>query len=879
MYKDRWVFLLLLLLLLPSGISLATQSSPTNFYGLHSYAVGPNCSINNSRPSIGDYVQISCSAFPVSSSVKADVFNNSTNSYAAELFPGVTSTGGKINFSMKVTPQMSGMDTVFLHSPEIACVSLASVVFITATATTTTISTTSNTTTSCILPETIQNSIVNGVSPEQPDWQFTEGGVLTKIQGSLGGTSVTVDSGTVVYPIVSSGYGNSTEQWSAVPLTYGLVGYWPLDERSGTSAFDLTGNNQTGALVNSPKWESGGSCKFGGCLNFDGTYGQYVNLGTVMQTYENGTNPISFGLWYYLPSIDSNFSGYLTILGDAEANNKNGFHLFVTTGSNSPAGRIGLGRDGRNNLVDVFSPVLPLGWHYIVGTYNGSNLSLYVDGTLAASNSTSYPISPNSILCLGANGDGNQCDIGPEAGYGTVDNVEIWSRALSSREVSDNYASSFPVLEHVASSPDSRWNTDYYHQYSVTFNFNPPEALNSLPSVNDDAFLPPRISYASLGSPKIVQANNTVWADAGCNYTYHMLPNESASNERWIGTASSENGTITSPGGIEVKYHHQFYVAFNVSSALGGSVGFQNGWYNAGSILYLAETENPGWRFEGWIGSGSGSYSGSQSTASITIAAPITELATFYPGITISSSGAGIVHYSYDSSSGIVQGGRSVTLFLPSGTNVSLSASPYQILSSFDQWSVNALGDSPQTSVVAAGPLTVGASFDYNFLNIDLIAVVLIALISVVLLVARRNKKSRSQSSQQVVAAAPETLKPIQYVDETESTPARVNAGEVLEIVLGSKFKRKVASLYIPKNFRRFFPGYKVNFVVQTDIGEIITTVTSAKAGTAIGDPDGGRYIQAGLRAWFEKHQDVGAGSKICFECIEPNKRYRLFVA
>ena len=256
--------------------------------------------------------------------------------------------------------------------------------------------------------------------------------------------------------------------------------------------------------------------------------------------------------------------------------------------------------------------------------------------------------------------------------------------------------------------------------------------------------LVPRVSYASLGSPKIVQANNTVWADAGCKYSYQMLPNDSISNERWIGTASSEIGIITSSATMKVEYYHQYYITIDVSSSSGGSVSLRSGWYNASSTLSLAETGNPGWEFEGWVGNGTGSYSGSQLIANITISAPITEIATFYPGLAISSSGGGMVRYAYGSASGTVQSGKSITLFLPTGTNLSLSASPDPILNSFHQWSGGSLGDSPQTSIVASGPLTVKASFDYNLQNIDLIALAAVALVCVLLLVVRREKESPS---------------------------------------------------------------------------------------------------------------------------------------
>jgi len=83
----------------------------------------------------------------------------------------------------------------------------------------------------------------------------------------------------------------------------------------------------------------------------------------------------------------------------------------------------------------------------------------------------------------------------------------------------------------------------------------------------------------------------------------------------------------------------------------------------------------------------------------------------------------------------------------------------------------------------------------------------------------------------------------------------------------------------IPKRKRRFFPGYKLPFVLETDLGEIRTHVTSAPKGTRIGDPDGGAYIQSGLRKWFDAYQaQLANGATLHIEALEPGKRYKLSI-
>jgi hypothetical protein len=81
---------------------------------------------------------------------------------------------------------------------------------------------------------------------------------------------------------------------------------------------------------------------------------------------------------------------------------------------------------------------------------------------------------------------------------------------------------------------------------------------------------------------------------------------------------------------------------------------------------------------------------------------------------------------------------------------------------------------------------------------------------------------------------------------------------------------------YIPKFRRTFFPGYKVPFRLETDMGEIETYVTSARAGAQVGDPDKGAYIQANLAEWYRRHPEIKVGDRVILELIEPMKRYRL---
>ena len=66
-----------------------------------------------------------------------------------------------------------------------------------------------------------------------------------------------------------------------------------------------------------------------------------------------------------------------------------------------------------------------------------------------------------------------------------------------------------------------------------------------------------------------------------------------------------------------------------MSHGTGGRVSPASGWKNRGVVVSISATPNNGFSFSNWTGSGTGSYSGPNNPASITMGGPITETATF----------------------------------------------------------------------------------------------------------------------------------------------------------------------------------------------------------------------------------------------------------
>ena len=102
---------------------------------------------------------------------------------------------------------------------------------------------------------------------------------------------------------------------------------------------------------------------------------------------------------------------------------------------------------------------------------------------------------------------------------------------------------------------------------------------------------------------------------------------------------------------------------------------------------------------------------------------------------------------------------------------------------------------------------------------------------------------------------------------------------DVIEIEYNSvEASRRHALIYIPKDKRSFFPGYKVRFMLSADGAVFTPWVTSASKGTPLGDPNAGHYIQGHLRDWYDGHPDLKPGDRLRFEATKPGERYKLSI-
>jgi len=213
--------------------------------------------------------------------------------------------------------------------------------------------------------------------------------------------------------------GADVSLWSSA---LGLMGLWRLDEGSGTGAADQSGNTNIGILTNGPTWASG---KVGGAINLDGV-DDYVDIPNSASL--NLTTAITVNAWVYVTG-----GGARRTIATKSGTWTTGTGFWFMIEDNV------VYFDMRSSTHDVSYDAgagLYNDWHNIVATYDEATdqAKLYLDGDLKTTATVVNVLNGNSNnVWIGRRGD--------LAEYygGRIDDVRIYSRALSAAEIQAIY--------------------------------------------------------------------------------------------------------------------------------------------------------------------------------------------------------------------------------------------------------------------------------------------------------------------------------------------------------------------------------------------------------------------------------------------------------
>jgi hypothetical protein len=201
-----------------------------------------------------------------------------------------------------------------------------------------------------------------------------------------------------------------------------LVGYWPLNESSGSTAYDHSGNENHGAINDGGDSTVPGATGILGqnAYSFDGS-NDYVDTGNKFDQFSE----ISVSVWVLHDSL-----GTLDDIRSFVANHDDNTGIFMQT-DGSGGIRIGVG-DGSNwNYVDSGEKGSNT-WYHCVLAYDGSEVKAYIDGVKYGSTSTGYSTSSVSNVRIGRGGPWGS---GSQYWPGKISEVRIYNHALTPQEV------------------------------------------------------------------------------------------------------------------------------------------------------------------------------------------------------------------------------------------------------------------------------------------------------------------------------------------------------------------------------------------------------------------------------------------------------------
>ena len=209
-----------------------------------------------------------------------------------------------------------------------------------------------------------------------------------------------------------------------------LVGYWPFNDASGTTAADLSGYGNPGTLAGGPNWVDG---REGKALLFDGT-NDYVEVGdpaSGVLDFEE-TQSFSFGAWIKPAILDTTGRRFISKRNGADVGYEcsvikrsgHGFFAELGDGSSAPS----------SYDAGILVPLTVGEWYHVMTVVDreANELRLYLNGALQGT---------VNVTGLGSVAIGEALNLGRASGNsaksfaGVLDEVRIYSRVLTPEEI------------------------------------------------------------------------------------------------------------------------------------------------------------------------------------------------------------------------------------------------------------------------------------------------------------------------------------------------------------------------------------------------------------------------------------------------------------
>ncbi|MCX6924069.1 MAG: immunoglobulin domain-containing protein [Verrucomicrobia bacterium] len=220
----------------------------------------------------------------------------------------------------------------------------------------------------------------------------------------------------------------------------GPVGYWRLDESSGTTAHSLLGG---------PNGTYSGSCSLGTpglIVNDSDPAVAFASGGTVTVPYSATINPTNFTIEFWAQPANQS-AEYVVSLQDRTTGSRIGYAFEHNNFSSQWDFTFGVTPSSYVNISGT-TPVTAGTMYYVAATYDGTTVRLYVNGILENSLVTTYaPANPGAVNLTFGSRNGNS------AYNGVLDEVAIYSHALTAAQIRSHFFVGAPQVPIVINQP------------------------------------------------------------------------------------------------------------------------------------------------------------------------------------------------------------------------------------------------------------------------------------------------------------------------------------------------------------------------------------------------------------------------------------------
>jgi hypothetical protein len=260
-------------------------------------------------------------------------------------------------------------------------------------------------------------------------------------------------------------------------------------------------------------------------------------------------------------------------------------------------------------------------------TLSGGSLNVVANGTLAVTYAASYALTvspsvngtttpaPGAYWELG--GSSVTLNATPTAGHSFSNWIGTGAGSVSAATASISLTVTSPVTE------------------TANFMTNPNVAPASYNLSVTETGLPTGVvwsaSIGAIGGQGVAGSGGTSIVLSGLNgsYTLSVPIVPGTTGVRYVPNYTASVSVSGSNSAVTVSFVTQF--AVTVASSTGGTATASASWVTSGTIVDLTATANASDTFLNWSGTGTGAYSGSTADATVTVTAPVTEVATFVP--------------------------------------------------------------------------------------------------------------------------------------------------------------------------------------------------------------------------------------------------------